>query len=573
MTERIHRASLLLFLLAACGGSSDGSAGPSVTTLDPGQAATVVAGGSVQLQGSAATSEYLAVVVNTNTTAGQSESYTLRGDGIVPASSLVPADAPVAARVASGTGVSPERDGAFESRLRDRERAVLTPKMSAARAWFAARSVPSMEGRSMTRVLAPGARSDGAIPGTATVGQLFQVNVNGVDACTNPVIHTVRVVAITTHAIVVADTLNPLPTFTTADYQRFATRFDTLVYPLDVGAFGAPTDIDGNGRIVLLFTRAVNELTPANSGSYVGGFQFSRDLFPVTTQPRPGAASLTGCAASNVAEMFYLLAPDPLGTVNGNRRSTGFVDSNTTAVIAHEFEHTINASRRLYVNNADVLEVKWLDEGLAHIAEELLFYRESQLSPRQNIGIADLPSGTQKRSAFNFDMIGNAGRYRTFLLAPAKNSPYAADDSLPTRGAAWSLLRYAADRLGSTDSDLFFRLVNSKATGVANFEATLGVSMKTYVRDWSTSNAADDVAATAAEYQQKSWNWHSIFPPLYGSYPLNIPSLPNSTNASGTIVSGGSSYYKLAVPASGSGTVALSGASPSNLQLVIVRTK
>ena len=569
MTARIYGTSLLAALLfsAACG-SSDATLAPLNTTLDPGQGATAVAGQSVILQGSAATSEYVAVIVNTNTSAGQSEAFTLRGEGNIPASSVVPSDAPLAARVAMSDEGAPTLDERFESRMRDRERAVLTSQIGSARAWFASRSVASMAGRSMTRVLAPGARSDASIPASATVGQLYQLNVNALDPCTNPITRTVRVVAITAHAIVVADTLNPQPTFTAADFLRFATRFDTLVYPLDVGAFGAPTDIDGNGRVVLLFTRAVNELTPASSGSYVGGFQFSRDLFPLAD-----AGRLRGCATSNVAEMFYLLAPDPLGTINGNRRSTGFVDSSTTAVLAHEFEHTINASRRLYVNNADSLEVKWLDEGLAHIAEELLFYREAQLTPRMNLGIADIPSGTQKRLAFNADMIGNAGRYRTFLLAPARNSPYSADDSLPTRGAAWSLLRYTADRVASTDADFFLRLVNAKTVGVANFESTLGLSMKAYVRDWSASNAVDDVAATGPDYQQKSWNWHSLYPPIYGSYPLVIANLPTSTTTSGTIVAGGSSYFKLAVPASGSATIALSGASQSNLQLVIVRTK
>jgi hypothetical protein len=87
----------------------------------------------------------------------------------------------------------------------------------------------------------------------------------------------------------------------------------------------------------------VNELTPANSASYVGGFFFGRDLFPVADTP-----TLQGCAGSNTGEMFYLLAPDPAGSINGNVRRTGFVDSVTTSVLAHEFQHLINASRRLY---------------------------------------------------------------------------------------------------------------------------------------------------------------------------------------------------------------------------------
>ena len=282
--------------------------------------------------------------------------------------------------------------------------------------------------------------------GPLNLGDVITLNVNGDDACANPTFHAARVVAIGTHAIILSDTLNPKPGFSTADFQRYAARFDTLVYPLDVGNFGEPTDIDKNGHIAILFTRAVNELTPPRSTQYVGGFAFSRDLFPTTATARAQA-----CAGSNQGEFFYMLAPDPSGTINSNARSTGFVDSVTTAVLAHEFEHIINASRRLYVNNTPAFEDKWLDEGLAHVAEELLFYRESGLAPRSNLDLNALRTSQVTRLAYNTDMSGNGGRYRTYLLAPAANSPYSLNDSLPTRGATWSFLRYAVDRMTATD--------------------------------------------------------------------------------------------------------------------------
>src|SRR6185437_9443457 len=103
--------------------------------------------------------------------------------------------------------------------------------------------------------------------------------------------------------------------YTTADYQSFGAAFDTLIYPVDTANFGAPTDKDANQHVILFFTRAVNELTPPGQNFYVGGFFFNRDLFPVTT-----AGSVEGCAASNFAEMVYLLVPDPTGAVNQNVR-------------------------------------------------------------------------------------------------------------------------------------------------------------------------------------------------------------------------------------------------------------
>jgi hypothetical protein len=252
------------------------------------------------------------------------------------------------------------------------------------------------------------------------------------------------------------------------------------------------------------------------------------------------------------------------------------VDSNTTAVIAHEFQHLINAGRRIYVNNANDFEETWLDEGLAHIAEELLFYREAGLGPQGNLDTPKIRASERIRTAFNLDMTGNAGRYRSYLLAPSTSSPFAANDSLSTRGAAWSLLRYLADRSTGGDNAFFSRLVNSTTSGITNLRAVYGSDLTGPVRDWSASHAVDDVAAAAAELQQPSWNWHSIHTTLYGSYPLRIPVLAVGATTSESVVAGGSSFYRLGVPAGGSGSVSLGGASTTattNLQLVIVRTR
>src|SRR4029079_8642217 len=167
---------------------------------------------------------------------------------------------------------------------------------------------------------------------------------------------------------------NPAGGFTNAEFASIATTFDTLVDPLDRGAFGDPTDIDGDGHRILLYTRTGNELTPSGSEGVVEGFFNPRDLFPTQS-----TATLQACAGSNFAEMFYLLVPDPTGTINGNVRTKTAVTQSSIAVVAHEYQHLINAARRLYVNDADDFEEVWLNEGLSHIAEELLFYRTSGL--------------------------------------------------------------------------------------------------------------------------------------------------------------------------------------------------
>jgi hypothetical protein len=563
-------AAILLLLVAGCH-PEEGTMPPD-GRLAVGQSLSVSGPQTFQLEAGATSGDYIAVMVNTGLVAGVSESFTIRGDTLVAPSAYL--GGPTVAALArlpltpQGTPVAPVLDRAFEARLRASERAVLTPMFTDARAWYAARSASrAASGPAGTGPFAI-SRSNSVIPSTVQVGDTVVVNVNGVDNCTNPINHKARVVAIGTHSIILDDVQNPRPGFTDADYVRYAARFDTLVYPMDVGVFGEPTDIDSNGRIVLIFTRAVNALTASGAGTYVAGFTFSRDLFPLVATARAQA-----CATSNVGEFFYLLAPDPLGTINGNRRSTGFVDSNTTAVIAHEFQHLINSSRRLYVNNASTFEAKWLDEGLAHLAEELLFYRESALGSRNNVTGPTVQSSAAVRAAFNLDMSGNASRYRSFLLASAKSSPYAANDSLTTRGGAWSLLRYLADRKATADGDIFMRLVNSPDSGMPNMQGVFGTDLASQVRDWAVSNAVDDMVTTDSTLTQPSWNWHSVYPSTGSTYPLAITTMQDGVQYTGQVTAGGAAYYKLGVAANSSATFSLGQTSAGNLQLVIVRTR
>ena len=268
-------------------------------------------------------------------------------------------------------------------------------------------------------------------------------NVNASNACSNAQIREAVVKATSAHLIVMADVSNPANGFSDTDYQNFAATFESLIWPVVTENFGVPDDIDGNGRVIALFTGAVNQLSTSQS-SVVGGFFFGRDLFPKVAN-----ADFQACPASNQAEMFYLLVPDPTGSL-GFTRDVEFVRRITLGVIAHEFQHLINSSTRLFQTaNADWPETVYMEEGLSHIAEELVFYESSGLLPRTNITATTLQIGAQtgqQYNAFTHYMLSNAGRFRNYLADPANNAPYQDDDDLATRGASWAFLRYLADR-------------------------------------------------------------------------------------------------------------------------------
>lgn len=466
----------------------------------------------------------------------------------------------------------------FEYALRARERAEMPKYVAGARAWYA-----RMQQQRLSANVAPLARGTAPlaqqIPATAKVGDLVQLNTNANAYCTNPIMATARVAAISNSAIIVSDTSNPSGGFTDAEYQNFAVAMDTLVMPVDTAAFGVPSDIDHNNRVVILFTKAVNALTTDPTQGVVLGFYYSRDLLPLIS-PTGGPP----CPASNVAEMFYLLVPDTGKTVNGGNKYTATkqnVANVVVSTIGHEFQHLINASRRMYVNiGAAPDEEAWLNEGLSHVAEELIFYRASGLGPRQNLGIAELSNPTA-HYAFNLYMYGNAGRYQTFLPVTEIHGPigeFGGDDDLTTRGAIWSFLRYLADTR-PTDNTFFYRLVNSYTTGLANMQAVLGADPLPLMRKWATSIYTDgSVPGVDPAYNQLSWNWPLVYSLMGASYKRPVTHVLDSTAPTSlTLKSDGTAFFAFAVSNGQQGLISVTGpggtALPSGIQLTLVRTR
>jgi len=369
------------------------------------------------------------------------------------------------------------------------------------------------------------------------------------------------------HLIVVADTTNPTPSFSQAQYDSITAEFDTLVYATDTANFGGPTDIDSNGHVIAFFTRDVNALSPPASGSVVLGFFASKDLFPTGT-----------CNTSNFSEIFYMLVPDPSGTVNSNVRSNSFVRSNTVGTLGHEFQHLINAARRLYINSASSFEEGFLNEGLSHIAEELIFYKASGLTPKSNITLATLTSTNKITNAYNTFASNNIGRLIPWLARPdTAGATKQNQNSLAVRGAIWYFLRYAADRKNIGDQPFFYSLVNNNFTGTANIDNAIGAATRNWLYEFTTSVYADDAVTGAAfVHQEPSWNMRSIFGPgglNSGVFPLGTRPLSNGVLLNVGYSQGGSTTYdRFAVAASQFATLSTTGGT-TKWTLVVMRTK
>ncbi|HVT39379.1 MAG TPA: hypothetical protein VHE78_10060, partial [Gemmatimonadaceae bacterium] len=499
---------------------------------------------------------------------------------------------PLLASTASASGLgapgSPNVRAAFEQRLRRIEQTELRPLMRAH--WGGAFQIAA--------VRTPGPIS--AIRGlgaTPTVGTPIRLNSNGRNGCTNEQARGSRVAAVSNTAIVVVDSSAPAGGFTDAEYQSIAVTFDTLIFPLDTAAFGKPSDMDSNGRIVLFFTTAVNQLTPLNTPStsgFIGGFFFPRDLFP-----RTATAAVGACATSNEGEMFYLPVVDPNGQFNVFFKDKAALLKSTIGTLAHEFQHLINASRRIYVTTANVdFMDTWLNEGMSHLAEELLYYRVTGFAPKQNLNLTTV-AGTQARlDAINAYQVQNLGRLSTYMKDPDINSPYVPNDSLATRGATWELLRYVLDMAPNPASTYLHALVDSpisvpplvpndpEPNGIPIFNSVFGsvfADITVAVRQQVIAQFFDDTGVPIdPRYSFPSWNFRSILPQINKDaagtprFPLAIKSLVDGSPAAFSLTTGGSGYARFGVSGStiaGITPTSAGGPVPALVQLILVRTK
>ena len=255
--------------------------------------------------------------------------------------------------------------------------------------------------------------------------------------------------------------------------------FETHIYETNTAAFGTPSDINKDGIVVILLTPVVNQLTPpgGSSSGYIAGFFMPGDLLP----------KLLPDGTSNGMEIYYSMVPDPNG-VYGNVYEKPRALDVMAGVMAHEFQHMIMFNYRVLIYgggfSAAYMAKLWVDEGLAHIAEDLNGYDDS------NIGRADL-----------------------FLADPGKTTLIYGGDELDERGASFLFFRYLGDRFGE---DIYRRIVQSKKTGTSNIENATGVGFKELFADWAATMYFESrgVSPADSKYQYTSIDLASDFEQL-----------------------------------------------------------
>jgi hypothetical protein len=432
-----------------------------------------------------------------------------------------------------------ERHYRAEARLREWERAVLPtlgPALPDRRAGFA-------DG------VAAAPRSANAVGDTVVfrIPDLASANV-----CTSFKTVTTVVQAVGTAGIWHRDIANPTTdSLTTAEIQAYSDTFDVHIYARDTLYFGSPSDIDANGRVEIVLSIEVNKFPQGVAGFVFGGDLFSRSV----------------CASSDSSEVFYGHVPDPGNVAGTGARSKAGILFQMPSLIAHEFTHNIQQSRRLVVLGGSAFMASWEAEGQAMLAQEIVGHSVLGNAVGQNYTSTTAVQGQGNRwygQAFRqlatyFGQLSSGKATGAPELCTLFGSTSLSTPCEPFHfyGASWAFQRYVSDRFGATYAggevqlhrDLVGKFPNSQ--GSVNWESVLGMSLDTVQARWAGMLYADDrVTGLAVAVGMPSWNMFEIFNSFpndnYRLIPFARSFAAFSDNRS---VRGGSTAYTLVTSA------------------------
>ncbi len=270
------------------------------------------------------------------------------------------------------------------------------------------------------------------------------------------------------HGVIYQDVNAPANGFTTTQFQHFSELFDDPIYDTDVATYGAPSDIDGNEHVDILFTPVVNELTPKGSNGFVAGFFYGNDLS--TNQ------------GSNRGEIFYSLVPDPTGKF-GDVRSTSDIFEVVPPTLAHEFMHMIHYNQRVLIRGGFGLDALWLSEGLAHTAEDVV---GQVFADRGDLANADEFQSSNYARAYYYLGSFSQSPDHTYDVSLLAEDGFG---SLEQRGAAWLMLKYLRGLYGD---GLLKQLVQTTLSSADNISSHTGQSWQSIFNDWSVALYADN---------------------------------------------------------------------------------
>jgi hypothetical protein len=256
--------------------------------------------------------------------------------------------------------------------------------------------------------------------------------------------------------------------------QGLAATLEERVLPAVTGVFGAPTDVDGNGKLLVLIS---HELGEHLNGGWLIGYFGNADL----VRARDDSASCSG-TGSNHGEIVYLNDVDN-GAANGYSAAE-LLGTTYPATVAHELQHLLNFGHRCVERACEGPEETWINEALSKVAEDVAGFGWNASSGRAE-GAAYL--GRDEGSVRGYD-----GRSLTRWEG----------DPIGNYQGAHSFLRYFADQLGPAVAGR----VATGPGGVAGIEAALGRPLPRAMAEWATALLLSNEPSAPYSFSGTPWS-------------------------------------------------------------------
>jgi hypothetical protein len=289
--------------------------------------------------------------------------------------------------------------------------------------------------------------------------------------------------------------------------------------------FGQPSDVNGDGQIVVLATPTL----PAN----VAGNVWSGDFLPKAS-----------CTQSNAMEIVYFSADIIRDFDNGNYQGL--------ATVVHEVEHVVSLYRRM----KNAFHPTWIEEGRAEIAGEMssrIAWAATGGPPLSTEVTRQMLASSLQGGAATPEMYGmlshmaRAVRYLSSQPNGLVITPDGASPNSSIYGSGWLFHRWLADGYGGAttqaDSALFRELTDSIATpGVDGIEGKLGKSLATLEEEFvraivlkATGAPAPPAPFTSYDFVTSAEILTSPNPPGIFPWPVtNVDQNPSASLATNT---------------------------------------
>ncbi|HZZ86091.1 MAG TPA: hypothetical protein VFE30_16300 [Anaeromyxobacteraceae bacterium] len=356
----------------------------------------------------------------------------------------------------------------------------------------------------------------------------------------------------TAHALFYVDDANA-GELSTADWSALANAWEQRIYPSDTGLFGPPSDVDGNGKLIILFTSQLGGLS--SGGAVAAGYYWAGNLFgpDPTAGCNCGAAGAPPCPksgslgftfqGSNGADMFVMNTPTNLATANYTRAAA--LSQVIPSTLAHEFQHLISFNLHCLVRATTCgTEETWLNEALSKVAEDEAGFgwNVSRAAGAEYLAYAPT-SGTS-----------------TYLGYDQASLTIWESDPIGNYEGVHAFLRYLADRQGAA---LLTALSGDPATGNSlkgkeNLAFAAGLTFESAVADFTTAAAFSNetfVPDPRFDYTGASWT------PFHAALRhLEYQSLNQGTPATATLRADGWNAFATGAAGSGGATIVVQSA-------------